>query len=193
MNPFAIVPAMKRASFLLALTLVSALPLMAQSNQLGIVVGGSRRFIDTSASDDPFAAGNFSFSNSVIDLFWSTQIDEDVALKFKAGRIETTVTEQVGASGVREGDGEVQHLDMVAEYQFDEPFGKTGIFAGIGLYRKSGEDVESSNNFGWSAGITADFPLARRYGVVVDGTYHWTRADYRPRYLTVGAGLRVSF
>jgi hypothetical protein len=90
-------------------------------------------------------------------------------------------------------DGEIQHIEANVEYRFSEPFGTTGLFAGIGFYRQSGDDSESTTNYGVNGGVNADFPLSRRYGIVVEGTYHWTSADFQSRYMTVAAGLRVSF
>ena len=125
-------------------------------------------------------------------------MDEDVFLKLKAGRIETQVAEAYSVAGEdgtfrRDAEGEVQHADAVIEYRFAEPYGKTAIFGGVGLYRQSGDGIASSNNFGWSAGINTDFPLSRRYGVILEAAYHWTNAEFHPRYLTVGGGLRIGF
>ena len=44
-----------------------------------------------------------------------------------------------------------------------------------------------------TAGVNSDFPISRRYGVLLEAAYHWTHAEFQPRYLTLGAGLRVSF
>jgi hypothetical protein len=61
------------------------------------------------------------------------------------------------------------------------------------MYRQGAEGFESTTNFGFNAGVNADFPITRRYGVVVEAAYHWNRAEFQPRYLTLGGGLRVSF
>ncbi len=45
----------------------------------------------------------------------------------------------------------------------------------------------------WCVVCQGDFPLSRRYGVVVEGTYHWVNYHYRPRYLTLTGGLRITF
>ena len=198
-NLFAIVPAMKRPAFLLALILASALPAFAQSNQLGVIVGGSRRFIDSAPAQpgDVLLDSNFSFSNSSVDLFWAMNVDSDTAIKFKLGRIEGPIATESGtvgnATSRRDVEGEVQHLDLTTEYRFSEPFGTSAIFGGIGLYRQSASGIDSTNNFGLSVGVNADFPISRRYGVVMEGTYHWIQGDFHPRFLTVGAGVRVAF
>lgn len=201
MTRFAIFAPMKRASMLLALMLFGALPLFAQSTEFGVIVGGGRRFVgtgDEAKRETEWLDSSYSFSNSSVELFWAMRMDESVFLKLKAGRLETEVAEAykvTGQEGIfrRDAEGEVQHADALIEYRFEEPYGTTAIFGGVGLYRQSGEGIASTNNFGWSAGLNSDFPLSRRYGIVVEATYHWSRADFRPRYLTLGGGLRIAF
>jgi len=185
---------------LLALMIFSALPLFAQSTEFGVIAGASRRFVDNGQREDgvDWLDSNFSFSHSSVELYWGMSMDEDLYFKLKAGRIETEVAEAYSVPGTagtfrRDAEGEVQHADAVVEYRFSEPYGTTGIFGGVGLYRQSGDGIAATNNFGWTAGVMSDFPLSRRYGVVLEAAYHWTNADFRPRYLTVGGGLRVSF
>jgi len=200
MTRFAIFAAMKRAFLLFTLMIVAAVPLFAQSTEFGVIAGGSRRFVDSGLREGgvQWLDSSFSFSNSSVELYWGMRMDEDVYFKLKGGRIETQVAEAYTLSGVpgtfrRDVDGEVQHLNAEVEYRFSEAYGSTGVFGGLGLYRQSGDGIASTNNFGWSLGVTSDFPLSRRYGIVLQGTYHWTNADFRPRYMTVGGGLRVAF
>jgi hypothetical protein len=202
--PSLIVRRMKKPLVLLALMLACAVPAFAQS-EFGIIVGGSSRTADEALkADGAFLNDEFSLSNSVVDLFYAVQLEPGTYIKIKAGRIETPVAVDVtppppaGSPDSptrvrRDVEGEVQHIEANAEYRFSEPFGTTGLFAGLGFYRHSGEDIETTTNYGFNVGANGDFPLSRRYGLLVEATYHWTRADFRPRYLTVGAGVRVSF
>jgi hypothetical protein len=194
---FAIFAAMKRASLLIALMVFGAVPLFAQSNEMGIIVGGSRRFVDIGQKETgvEWLDSKFNFSNSSVELFWGMQMDEDMWFKLKLGRIETQIAEGYGAGGKfrRDAEGEVQHIDALVEYRFSEPYGSTSIFGGVGLYRQSADGLASANNFGLTAGVNGDFPITRRYGFVLEGAYHFTNGDFRPRYMTVGGGLRLSF
>ncbi len=197
---------MKRTSLFAALLLLSALPVFAQSNEFGFVVGGSRLFVDGADKEDDvvFSDSTFSLSNNSFDLFWATQMDPSTWLRFKVGRIETPVPIAYLGPDTndpdtepnvhrRDVDGEVQHAEVNVEYRFSEPYGSTGLFAGVGMYRQSAPDEESTSNFGFNAGVNADFPITRRYGVVLEAAYHWNRTEFQPRYLTFGGGLRVSF
>ena len=207
-----IVPAMKRTLFLVALILVSAAPSFAQStNEFGVIFGGSRRFIDDAVSvanppESDFIESNFSFSNNSLELYWAMPIEEGLFLKFKGGRVESEVgipgrTPNPEAPNDRNRDlttrrdvrGDMAHVETLVEYRFDEPFGSTGLFGGLGYYRLSADDEDTQDSWGVTAGVTADFPITRRYGVVLEGSYHWIRSELQPRYMTVGGGLRVSF
>jgi len=196
---FAIFAAMKRALLLIALMVVGA-PLFAQSTEFGVIVGGSRRFVDIGQKDTgvEWIDSKFNFSNSSVELFWGMAIDEDTWFKLKVGRIETQIAEEYSVPGTpgrfrRDAEGEVQHIDALAEYRFSEPYGSTSLFGGVGLYRQSADGLASTNNFGFTAGVNSDFPITKRYGIVIEGAYHFTNADFRPRYMTIGGGLRLSF
>lgn len=192
---------MKRIPFVFALALFSALPALAQATtEFGVLVGGSRRFVDGAPKEAnvEFADSTFSLSNNTFDLYWAIPIDPVTALKIKAGRIETQVpvAYQLTDDGPvfrRDEEGEVSHIEANVEYRFSEPFGSTGLFGGVGFYRQTPEESDASSAFGFNAGVSADFPLTRRYGVILEATYHWVRTEFQPRYLTVGAGMRIAF
>lgn len=205
---------MKRTLFLLALTVVGALPAVAQTNEFGFLVGGSRRFIEgggdvrsiTGDAESDWIESNFSFSNTSFELYWSIPLEEDLNLKFKGGRMESEIAigyfaddpdpaAEPGEVLFRRdvADGEISHIETLVEYEFDEPWGSSGLFAGLGYYRLSAPDEESESTWGVTAGVNADFPITRRYGAVLEAAYHWTRGEFEPRFLTVSAGMRVSF
>jgi hypothetical protein len=191
---------MTRTSILLALIVLSALPAVAQSNEFGVIVGGSRRFVDGAQKEEgvEFDDSTFSLSNNSFDLYWAMQLEPAVYIKFKGGRIQGPVAiayEVEGREGLfrRDAEGEVQHVEMNAEYRFSEPYGTTGLFAGLGFYRQTAPDTDATTNYGVNAGVNADFPLSRRYGIVLEGTYHWTNSRFESRFMTLGGGLRVSF
>ncbi|HVG25834.1 MAG TPA: hypothetical protein VND45_16880 [Thermoanaerobaculia bacterium] len=199
---------MKRTVFLLALMAASAVPAVAQDKtSFGVIVGGSRRFVDGAPhkNANDLIESNFSFGNTSFELFWSMPIEPDLNLKFKAGRIDTQVAIPFDVASPtaenpnriivnrRDIEGEVHHAEVVVEYEFDEPFGSSGLFAGVGYYRQTAAHEEARSNWGVSAGVNADFPITRRYGVILEGAYHWTHEEFQPRFMTVGGGLRVSF
>jgi hypothetical protein len=199
-NASRIVPAMKRTFPLLALIALIALPAVAQSNELGIIVGGSRRFVDGAPKEDGvvFDDSTFSLSNNSFDLFWGVQMEPDVYLKFKGGRIQSPIAVGYTIPGSdklyrKDVEGEVQHIEANVEYRFSEPYGSTALFGGVGYYRQTASGFDSTANYGVNGGVNADFPLSRRYGIILEGTYHWTNSHFQSRFMTAGVGLRVSF
>lgn len=211
-NPSRIVPAMKRALLLVALVLVGAAPLLAQTNEFGVLVGGSRRFVRgggsvksiTGPAESDWIESNFSFGNNSVELYWSMPMEPELNLKFKGGFIDTEIAipyegpdpddpDEIITLRRDAAEGQVQHIEALVEYKFEEPFGSSGLFAGLGMYRLTAPDEEEQTTWGVNVGVNADFPITRRYGVVLEGSYHWTHAEFSQRFLTLGGGFRISF
>lgn len=206
--PSRIVPRMKKLAIAIALLTLGAAPGFAESTEFGVLFGGSRRFVENdnvqAAAGTALNDDSFSFSNSTIDVYYAVQVDPGTLFKLKVGRINTPVAfdetpppsdpPDPNARRIRRDvDGQVQHVEGVVEYRFSESFGSTGLYVGGGLYRSEADGHETRTDYGFTGGLTADFPLSRRYGIIADAAYHWTRGDFRARYITVGAGLRFSF
>jgi hypothetical protein len=192
---------MKRTAFLLTFLLLGTPSLFAQSSEFGVLIGGSKRVIEdgTAATGSTLINEGFTFSNQSIEVFYGIELDPGTMFKIKAGRIEGPIgirQQEIRGPGTvdvrRDVQGEVQHIEGVVEYRFSEIFGATGIFGGVGAYRHEAGDT-STTDYGWTAGVNGDFPMTRRYGVIVEAAYHWTKQDFDPNYLTLSAGLRIAF
>jgi len=178
---------MKKAALLLVLVTL-AVPVFAQNSQLGILLGGSKRFF---ATKDNVQSDNWKLSNSVREVWYGYSLEPDTMLKIKVGEI-TAPLGDANADTPNVQKGRIEHLDLAIDYRFSETFGTTGIFAGAGLYKqRSGGTPDEGTDYGFSFGANADFPLSRRYGVIVEGTYHWVNYSYKPRFLTLTGGLRI--
>ena len=184
---------MKRAALAAALLLAAALPLSAQTSEFGILFGGVKRLNDLPNDQGVSGIKDFSFNNSVKEVFYGTRLDSDTMFKIKAGEITVPVVFDAGNGTFSEAKGKVDHVDAIVDYRFSESFGTGGIFGGVGMYRTSAPGVADDTNAGLSAGVNADFPLSRRYGIMVEGTYHWLHTTVRQRFVTLTGGLRISF
>ncbi len=199
MYPSHIVPAMRKTAFLLAISLIAAAPAFAQTTEFGVLFGGSKRVArhGDAAPGTGLENPGFSFSNSAVDIYYALQVDPGTMFKVQVGRIDSPVAfREAGTAGAvvrRDVQGQVQHAEGMIEYRFSEPMGSTGLFAGVGMYRQQASGFSSTTDYGFPIGITADFPISRRYGFIAAATYHFTTADFRPRYLTVSGGLRLGF
>jgi len=206
-----IVTAMKKtALLLLASLLVCAAPAVAQTSEFGFLLGGSKRLIShTDEANGLGISDSFKFSNSNREVFYGVQLDPGTFFKIRLGQIEGPLAFQYNAAdGSRARTdihkGTVEHADAIVDYRFSEPFGTTGLFAGLGLYRQRGtltdpaipvtqQGVQTETNFGLQGGVNGDFPITKRTGFIAELTYHWINYHYKVRYLTLSGGLRFSF
>jgi len=182
---------------------------MAQIQQVGFFLGGSKRLISqTDQSQGIGVSDNFSFSNSNRELFYGVQLDPGTWFKVRLGQIEGPVAFEYTTPGGKArtdiAKGQVEHIDTVIDYRFSEPFGSTGLFAGLGYYRQNGTITDpavpveqngrvSETNYGLLGGVNTDFPITKRTGFMAELVYHWINMDYKVRYLTLSGGLRFSF
>lgn len=205
-----IVTAMRTSAFLLAIFLVCAAPAFAQTSEVGILIGASKRLIShTDQANGLGISDNFKFSNSDREIFYAVQLDPGTFFKIRVGQIEGPLAFQYTPAGGGRArtdinKGTVEHADAVVDYRISEPFGTTGLFAGFGLYRQRGtlrdqavpveqRGVQTETNYGVLGGVNGDFPITKHTGFIAELTYHWINYNYKVRYLTLGGGLRFSF
>jgi hypothetical protein len=223
-RPMRIVAAMKKPAVFLLFFLVAA-PAFAQSGQqFGILIGGVKRLYsghDKLATTSNSAGLTFEdlpidryrLAHGTREIFYGVQIEPAVLFKIQAGEWDTDVG--VVESGLdrhtdpptKIGDtsmprkGKIRHADAIIDYKFTEPFGTTGIFAGLGIYRWSADgpppdqfhDVPTASNYGYTFGVNGEFPFTKRYAFMVEGAYHWINMSSPVRYVTLSGGLRIGF
>jgi hypothetical protein len=194
---------MKKTAWMLGFLLVCATPLLAQSQQVGVAIGGTDRLYG--GHDVPHGADlpSGGWSPSHVKEFWyGISIEQDTVLKFKVGDLDVpvgpivTTTSGDTTTVVSPVKGRIEHFDVLVDYRFHEPFGSTGLFLGAGYYRERevAAGTKAEQDWGWSAGVNGDFPLNRRFGVTLEGTYHSIAGfTYKPRIVTGTVGLRMSF
>jgi hypothetical protein len=222
-EPMRIVAAMRKASYFLLLLLVAA-PAFAQTGQqFGILFGGTKRLYSSHDKDattnnangvtyESLPIDRFRLTHGVREVFYAVQVEPSTLFKIQAGQWNTDVG--IVQSGINRKTGEkngsdvklptsgtIQHVDGMVDYRFSEPFGSTGIFAGLGLYRWSASsdatdpvhNVPTATNYGYVVGVNGEFPMTRRYAFMVEGAYHWINMSSPVRYVTVTGGVRVGF
>jgi hypothetical protein len=191
---------MIKTALKLALLLLVALPVFAQTSEFGFSLGVANRRRSSEEEKLGVAISNsWKFEDSAKEIYYSIQLEPGVRFKVKAGEVDTT-TFFVDSSKPADDpnhihtftDGRIEHVEGIMDYRFSEPFGSTGLFAGAGLYRQTGGS-HSETDYGLTFGVNGDFPINPRFGVVVEGAYHMTRLETHTRFITATAGLRVSF
>lgn len=172
---------MKRLLTALAFVLFAA-PLFSQSSAVGISAGAAMN------AEDDF---DFDLDDSVLEVFYSTDLDLDTTLKVKLGRVENEDGPQVGFPGSSRS-GEVEYAQALIEYRFYEVFGSTSLFAGPGAYRAS-YGAFSETDFGFAAGVNGMFPVTRRVALTAEAAYHWVNFEDDYRFVTATGGVRFAF
>jgi hypothetical protein len=145
------------------------------------------------------AGGKSDFQHGLEEISYGVELEQGTFFKIKLGRMDAKtafVSKDTDGNTVVDAvdeKGQVEYADAVIEYRFAEPFGYTGLFAGTGLYRQSGANRQESD-YGFVGGVNGLFPLTRSVGITAEAAYHWVHFyNPKPRYGTVGVGLRFSF
>lgn len=195
---------MTKTALKLALLLLVALPVFAQTSEFGFSLGGVQRRRSTIEKDAGLDQNGFwDFSDSAKEIYFAIQLEPGTRFKVKAGQVDTSTVFVTDPSIPKDDpnkaarytifdNGRIEHVEGIMDYRFSEPFGSTGLFAGAGLYRQTGGS-HSETDYGLTFGVNGDFPINPRFGVVVEGAYHWTHLETRPTFVTATVGLRVSF
>jgi hypothetical protein len=185
---------MKKTLILLGFSLVAALPVFAQHNEIGLLAGGAKALKTA-------AGGKSDFQHGFEEISYGVSMEDDTIFKIKLGRMNAkTAFQSKDANGdlfVAPGDvdpkGQIEYVDAVVEYRFSEPFGSTGLFAGTGLYRQSGSNRQESD-YGFVGGVNGLFPINRSVGITAEAAYHWVHFyNPKPRYATIAVGMRFAF
>jgi hypothetical protein len=183
---------MKKTLILLSFLLLAALPALAQNNEVGLLFGGAKAMKTA-------AGGKSDFQSGFEEISYGVDIDQGTIFKIKLGRMDAKtafVSKDTNGNQVVDAvdtKGQVEYADVVIEYRFAEPFGYTGLFAGTGLYRQSGVNRQESD-YGFVGGVNGIFPISRSVGITAEAAYHWVHFyTPKPRYGTVGVGLRFAF
>jgi hypothetical protein len=179
---------MKKTLILLGFSLVAALPVFAQHNEVDLLVGASKAMKTA-------AGGKSEFQHGFEEISYGVSMEQDTILKVKLGRMDakTAFVSSDGSAPVVDQHGQIEYADVAVEYRFSEPFGSTGLFAGTGLYRQSGANRQESD-YGFVGGVNGLFPITRSVGISAEAAYHWVHFyNPKPRYVALGVGLRFSF
>jgi hypothetical protein len=216
-----------RKSFCFLLFLLVAAPAFAQTSnqQFGILLGGTKRLYSGHDKEAGIPENNvaniavnlpidrFRLTSGVREVFYAVQVEPATWFKIQAGQWTTDVGIVQSGKQLSKPDhpltgdparfptrGTIQHADGIVDYRFTEPFGSSGIFAGLGLYRWSAPtndnpvfSVPTETNYGYVFGVNGEFPMSRRYAFMVEGAYHWINMSSPVRYVTVTGGLRAAF
>ena len=182
---------MRLRAFLLAAALIAlaAVPGDASAQQLySFTVSASAGFggsLDANPGDE-ITLGSYQFAASIVT-------EPRTLVGVRVGRIGFDDDEPLQSLF----DADLTYLTLAGEYKFDQTFYEGGMYVGIGGYRLEGTDAAGSSqddtSFGLAVGVTGEFPITRRFGVVVELAAHATDLDQAQLFATGQAGLAFRF
>jgi len=183
---------MKKTLILAGFLLAAAFPLLAQNNEVGLLIGGAKAMKTA-------AGGKSDFQHGFEEISYGVSMEQGTVFKIKLGRMNAKtafVSKDVDGNqvvDVVDNDGQIEYADVAIEYRFSEPFGSTGLFAGTGIYRQDGGNRQETD-YGFVGGVNGLFPVTRSMGITAEAAYHWTHFySPKPRYATLAVGLRFAF
>jgi len=186
-----VVPRRLRAAVFVAATLAALLaaPEDASAQQLySFTVSAAAGFGGSLDADpgDEITLGSYQFGASIVT-------EPRTFVGVRIGRIGFDDDEPL------EGlfDADLTYLTLAGEYKFDQTFYEGGMYVGFGGYRLEGIDGAGSSqddtSFGLAVGVTGEFPITRRFGVVVEFAGHYTDLEQTQVFATGLAGLAFRF
>lgn len=170
-------PMIKR---LFAIVFLVALPAVAQAqtSSLGMSIGIA----------EPTADGlDFNLEDTTLEIFYKVPLDKGTNLRLKYGTLESDLE----IDGVK-AEGDLQYLDLLVSYEFDETFGNSAFFAGIGMYRQEIDDLDESD-YGFAAGVNATFPVTRRMSFLTELSYHYAHFEADTSFVMLTGGIEFNF
>lgn len=165
----------------IVLALFIAIPggLQAQAFSFGVLIGGG------SSLEDGF---EFDLGNKVIEVFGGMKLEEATTFRVKYGQVDV----DAGPAA-----GEIEYFQALVDYEFDEVFGSTSIFAGPGYYSLEPQGlpdgVADESELGFAAGVAGDFPFSRRLSLIAELTYQWINFEDSFSFWGATGGLKIRF
>ena len=120
-------------------------------------------------SDD---GGSWDNSSYQLGFSWASEYDILVGIRY-------------GELAFDEGPGgrlgsDLTYATIGGEYLFNEGYYTSGVYFGLGYYGLDDDELPefpSENSIGLSLGLTGDFPIAKRFSIVVELSGHYTELD----------------
>lgn len=170
---------------ILATLLVLLLPVCAhaQSSAIGFSIGSGESL------DDGL---DFTFGDTIVQLYYESTFGDGTTFRFLYGTFDT----EYALPGDAEApllDASVEYVNLIGQYEFDEVYGQSALFAGLGMYRNEITGLDSEKDWGLVVGVNATFPVTRRLALTAEIAYHWANFDENLSIIVVSGGAKIRF
>jgi hypothetical protein len=159
---------------ILVLPILAAGNARAQGMTFGFNIGGSESLED---------GIDLNLGDSVREVFVGTELESGTVFRIKLGQADVDET------------GRVEYIQALVDYEVDQVFGSTALFAGPALFRRNPEDplLDQETEFGFAAGVSGTFPINRRLAFLAELSYNWANFEEPQRLLMATGGLKIRF
>lgn len=148
-------------------------------------LGGAGGSLDVDRGDD---LGNTGLQ---LNLDMVTEPRTHVALRL--GRLDLDLDEGFGSLT----DAELTYATVAGEYKWRETFYTSGLYLGLGAYELTGTGPgggeESDTAPGAVLGVTGEFPLHRKLGLLLELSGHWVDFEEANVFAMGHAGIAIHF
>jgi hypothetical protein len=179
-----IVTSMKR--FILpAVLLAILLPVCAhaQGSAVGVTLGSGESLAD---------GLEFSFGDTVFQAYYETTFGNDTRFRLLYGTFDTDVSVP-GDEGPLLLSSSIEYVNLIGQYDFDEVYGRSALFGGVGLYRNKIDGLDSEKDWGLVVGVNTMFPVTRQFALTAEIAYHWANFEENLSALIVSGGVKIRF
>jgi hypothetical protein len=149
------------------------------------LLGGAGGSVDVDRGDD---LGN---TGAQLNLDMVTDLRTHVALRL--GKLDLDTDEGFGSLS----EAELTYATIAGEYKWRETYYTSGVYLGLGAYELEGTGagggVESDTAPGAVLGVTGEFQLHRRVGLLVELSGHWADFEEANVFAMGHAGLAIHF
>lgn len=132
------------------------------------------------------------FSNATFQLRFAAQMKQQQNLAIRIGRMDFG---DEGFGSVIEAT--IDYLTISGEYLFEDAFGESGIYIGLGLFDQSGifEDAvdASESGVGLVLGALGEYRLADRWYLLGEVGFAYTNLDVAQFFLDLQIGVGFRF
>ena len=149
------------------------------------VLGGLGGSLDVDRGD--------SLDNTGFQLNLDMVTDPRTHVGIRLGRLGLDSDEFFGSLR----DAELSYVTVGGEYRFRQVYYDSGLYLGLGGYRLEGTGAENrdakNTSIGLAVGITGEFTINRRMGVLVEISGHWVDFDEAQIFAMAHGGLAFHF
>jgi hypothetical protein len=128
-----------------------------------------------------------------LQLNCSLVTDPKTHVGFRLGRVDLDVPG--GFAGLTGAD--LEYVNVAGEYRYSHSFYESGIYAGLGAYRLTGQRLLGGSSDqtapGAVLGLTGEFGLSRHFGLLLELSGHWANLDAAQTYLFAHLGIAYHF